>query len=521
MRKLGILAIFMGIFLFAGCASATTYYISYSSGSNANSGTSEASPWKTHPFMQTSSACTGTGSAPNYNHSAGDQFVFKQGDSWPNACFDMAIQAGGAAGNPDVYTFDPSWGTAGGTTGNLGQAVGTYQFTAGGSVIKGSDGWNDFIYDNNNNFITFNGMEMTGMTWSGDGGTYGNVEGFQLQQSQNVIISNIYAHGWTHAGATDDAMIWVVGNGNSPYNAGTRVTGSVFDGANSGGSGKADSGAATFAIPLSDNNIIRNMSNGLLMNANAVVHDNLIGPINLSFDTTDHENCIEPIDLVVGGTSTNYIYNNVWHDCSAVGILTQGAGPSNGIEIDYMWNNVAYVGNVSSPPIPFQFDSISTSNGQSQIHAWNNTVFGGSGTVCFRTIDRGNGNFGVLDLENNHCISDSGLVSLGPTGNTYTNKNNVTMSSSTAASQGYSSSEAYAYSPTASTNGTVGAGANLTNLISTATATLAMDTPYSGVRLTKARPATGAWDAGAYEFSASGSAGAPSPPTNVKVLVVQ
>src|ERR1700688_2905019 len=121
MRKLVFVTIFMSFFLFAARASATTYYISFSAGSNSNNGTSESTPWKTHPYMQTRSGCTGTGSAPNYSHSAGDHFVFKQGDSWPNACFDIVIQNGGSSGTPDVWTYDSAWGTPGGTTGNIGQ----------------------------------------------------------------------------------------------------------------------------------------------------------------------------------------------------------------------------------------------------------------------------------------------------------------------------------------------------------------------------------------------------------------
>src|SRR4029077_6086556 len=113
------------------------------------------------------------------SHSAGDQFIFKQGDSWPNAGFEMTIQNGGPPGNPDVYTFDPPWGARGGTTGNLGQAVGTYQFTAGGSVINGSSGLNRFVYDNAHDNITFNGVEMTGMTWS-NAGSFGNEHGVYI-----------------------------------------------------------------------------------------------------------------------------------------------------------------------------------------------------------------------------------------------------------------------------------------------------------------------------------------------------
>lgn len=527
MRKLGFLTIFLCYFLFAGCASATTYYISFSSGSNTNNGTSQSTPWKTHPYMQTGPGCTGSGSAPSYSHSAGDQFVFKQGDSWPNACFDMAIQDGGSPGNPDVYTFDSAWGTSSGTVGNKGQAVGAYRFDAGGSVISGSDGWNDFVYDNNHNDITFNGMELTGMKWTGSN-SYGNQQMFQLQQSTNVIVSNVWAHNWTHPGAPSgaDSLAVMVGNGAGPYSVGTRLTGSVIDGANSGGAGVADSGEAIFAIQICDNNIIKNVTNGCLVNVNGIVHDNIIGPVNQSFSSSNHENCVEPIDMQgsnggSAGPSVVLVYNNVWHDCTAVGFLGQGAAPNGGWELDYLWNNVIYVGNVSSPPIPIQFSAVSGSNGNSQVHAWNNTIYAGSSDVCIRTLSQGGGNFGVVDIQNNHCISDQGLIALGLGGNTYTNTHNVLMSTGTAASQGYTSSERYAYSPAAATDGTVGAGVNLTAVALSSIATLLSDATFGGIKLASSRPLVGAWDAGAYQFSSSGNSGAPAPPTNVKVVVVQ
>ncbi len=488
---------------------AVTYYISYSSGSNSNNGTSKSTPWKTHPYMQAASACTGTGSTPSYTHSAGDTFIFKQGDSWPKACFDMVIQQGGSSTNPDQYTFDYTWGVvpggAGATTGSRGQTVGTYQFNAGGSVINGSDGFNDFIYDNGNNYITFNGLELTGMFWNAASpGSYGNEFMIQIQESTNVIVSNLWAHGWTYSNPTSggDDLAVMVGNGNSPYNSGSRLTGSVIDGLNSGGSGASNSGAATFAIPLCDNNIIRNVTNGCLLNANGVAYNNLIGPVNQSFDTSTHENCIEPIDTVSGGTSTVYIYNNVIHDCTAVGILTEGGASSSSNEIDYLWNNVYYVGSVSSPPIPFQFDTTLDPPTDSAIHAWNNTIYAGSGTYCMRLVNRGNGNIGTLDLENNHCITGQGLITIdsGVSANSYSNTTNLTMSLATASSQGYTSSETYAYSPTAASNSTVGAGTNLTSIITAPSASLANDTTYGGLMATNERPATGAWDIGAYEY---------------------
>jgi hypothetical protein len=502
----------LGLLLWLTPVSATTHYISFSTGANTNNGLTKGTAWKTHPYMQAASGCTTSGSAPTYSHSAGDIAIFKQGDSWPNACFDMVVAAGGSIGTPDVYTFDPTWGTAGGTTGNKGQAVGTYQFTAGGTVINGTSTINRFIYESGLSYITYNGMELTGMTWTGSP-SYGNAFGISANADDHIIVSNIWCHGWTHSGATLDVFHCVDGEQFSPYNVGSQVTGSVFD-----GTGATDSGEAVHNFQILDNNIVKNMSNGLLPGLNAIVHDNLIFNINTSFDAADHENCIEPLGLISGLTSTNYIYNNVWHDCTAVGILTQGNSPSNGIEKDYLWNNVAYIGATATPPIPMQFDSVSTSNSSSEVHAWNNTIFGGSGGVCMRTVSRGNGNFGVLDIQNNHCISGSGILTNSQTGNTFTNVDNLLMSLATATSQGYTSAQTYAYSPTLVSNATVGVGANLTSLASGATASLVNDTTYGGARSTNGRPApAAAWDAGAYEFSGA----APSPPTNVTVIILQ
>ena len=81
--------------------SGRTFYIDYANGSNSNPGT-QTSPWKTHPYMNNVSACTG-GSAPAYAHAAGDHFIFKGGSTWPAACFQMTIISGGTAGAVDYY----------------------------------------------------------------------------------------------------------------------------------------------------------------------------------------------------------------------------------------------------------------------------------------------------------------------------------------------------------------------------------------------------------------------------------
>lgn len=482
-------------------ARATTYYISYSSGSNSNPGT-KASPWKSHPYMQTGAGCAGA--APSYSHSAGDIFIFKQGDSWPNACFDMIIQAGGGSGNPDQYTYDPTFGTPIGTTGNKGQAVGVYEWNANGAAIHGSSNFNRFVLDNGNPWVTFNGFALNGFQAPGTG-SFGNDVGFDIQSTTNIIWSNCYIHGWTHTGSSSDSLTWFLGHdgGSSPNNAGARVTGCVVDGANSGGSGVANSGSLTFKIPLSDNNLVRNMPNAFLTGANASIHDNVIGPMSGSFDSGSHNNCIEPITSITGATSTNYIYNNTWFGCDEVALLTQGEGPSNGSEIDYVWNNVGYLGTTAHIPAAiFEFSSVVTGNA-SEVHAWNNTAYAGSSIPCFRTLSQGGPNFAVLDIRNNHCISDNSLLLNQNPGNSQTLTPNTTMTTAVATSQGYTASQTFAYSPTLATNGTVGAGNNLSSLATGNFTTLQNDTTYGGTRTTNARPGSGAWNSGAYQLVSS------------------
>ena len=97
----------VGSFLFVGAtkAYAATYYIDYSTGSDANSGLSKTSPWQHQPYMK---GFTGT-----YTHQAGDVFIFKGGVTWAYSAsdpiFPMTIKAGGSTSAPDQYTVDKTW----------------------------------------------------------------------------------------------------------------------------------------------------------------------------------------------------------------------------------------------------------------------------------------------------------------------------------------------------------------------------------------------------------------------------
>ncbi len=78
-----------------------TYYIDYTGGQDANSGTSKSAPWKRCPGMN------GFGAA--YIHSPGDVYLFKGGEVWPAATLPLTISNSGSPGHPDNYSTDHSW----------------------------------------------------------------------------------------------------------------------------------------------------------------------------------------------------------------------------------------------------------------------------------------------------------------------------------------------------------------------------------------------------------------------------
>src|SRR5262249_13484508 len=133
--------------------------------------------------------------------------------------------------------------------------------------------------------------------------------------------------------------------------------------------------------------------------------------------------------------------------------------------------------------------------------AWNNTI-ATSGAPCFRWNVGDGGGFTSVTISNTHCITSCGSAADASWNGTAAKlSGNIVKSPTAAASQGFGTLQTYAYSPTLSSNGTVGAGTNQTSLCAGALAGLCRDTTYAGARTTNARPASGAWDAGAYQFN--------------------
>ncbi len=481
MRKLSFFMLVLSYFVFAGSASATTYYIDYSSGSDNNSGTSKTTPWMHAPGMQ---GCTGACASASPN--AGDSLILKGGVTWPNNSFQWNWSWSGSGGSPIYVGVDQTWFTGGAWARPILNAQGT-TMSGNNNFISMSSGISNVVIDN---------LEFTGLFWSGSQ-AYNHTVMINMSDGTQITIENCYFHNWTHgSGASDDLKV-IQGSTTPPYNTGSIVTNCTFTGLPSG----SDSGMATYAIPEADHNIVHDMSNGILASNSVRVHDNTIYNIRSSFDTTSHENAIE---TTAGGT--NYIYNNLIHDTYAITIFV-GGGTGSSAETDYIFNNVIY----NSPPIPIQIDTQPVAAGAA--HIYNNTLeAGSSGGTAVRILDRGQGSLATLDLRNNHYISDLGsnpACYVGGTSqgcasvNSVTDTSNLTMTHAVAATQGYSASEVNAYSPTASSNSTVGAGVNLTSLGIAALDSDSLNTP---------RPSNAAWDIGAYLFSGA-AATRPQPPT--------
>jgi hypothetical protein len=74
--------------VWSGVASATTYYVSSSTGSDANNGTSASTPWQTIAHVN------------GQTFSPGDSILFKRGDVWNES---LATASSGSSGNPIAF----------------------------------------------------------------------------------------------------------------------------------------------------------------------------------------------------------------------------------------------------------------------------------------------------------------------------------------------------------------------------------------------------------------------------------
>ena len=396
-----------------------TYYIDYGSGSDSNSGTSQGSPWKTHPYM----ACSG-GSHGGWAHHAGDTYIFKIAVTWPASCFPMTVTAGGSSSSSrDVYTVNPSWTTGSGSM---------YIFAGQGVTME----WMLAIRASN---ITFQNLDIGGQNIGSVGSAACDGATVYVSSGQsNVMVQYSKLHDWvtlSNPGAYNNHTSGGMCAQRNPNNGDSGIYldhSEVRDDGNVIGGQIEGYGACGSNIGISFS-ICHYLMEGIV-NHDAV-HDTEFTQLGFNYDPlnylgTAHSNVIEDDT----GLGDGPIYNNYIHDTFAGVTINADQGTP-------IFNNVLS-NNYNVPIRGGRFDS---GPGGPVTNIFNNTVdttstpqdaFG-----CFAVSTTG-----VVNMANNICVPHSGQTAFifiaSPSGGNYSNPG-YSMSPSTASNEGFTSASKY------------------------------------------------------------------------------
>src|SRR5579883_607678 len=484
-----------GFFLIPASAFAQhTYYISKATGSDSNTATqaqSKSTPWAHLPGMP---SCTSN--CASYRPQAGDRFILKGGDTWVASDLGVNWQWGGTSSARIYIGVDQTW--------YAGSAWTQPRFDCQRSSCS-SNQFGNIIWIAGD-YVTFDNIEFTG---------YQQSSGMNLVgvYANNDEVANFYIHGWSRtSGSSGSNSYAITNNWSGGGGRGSNFHNNVIDGADDP---NKDFMGGILHGDIVRNNVIRYVYNGMNGVFN-VIDGNLI-EYNYVSTSGDHCNMMFPQDAFTG--SVLVVSNNVVRHAGCAGgstIFTMGNSNCTTCTA-YVYNNVIYDTAIDFDPGITIGSHVATGT----YYVYNNTVESG-GAPCMgngETPPRSTANFA-----NNHCINSSTLCN--GTGTTCNNLGgNLAQTLAQANSAGYTASQLYAYSPTASNSPTVGIGTNRTASCSGNVAGLCSDATcpsYDSVnhrvvmRTVNARPASGAWDAGAYEFQASGR---PNPPGSLTLTV--
>jgi hypothetical protein len=428
------------------------FYADFASGSDGNPGNSETAPLQHFPGMQ---GCSGSCSA--ITPSAGEGFILRGGVTWPNSSLgwywtwsgSSTTSSPGCSGSGCIYIgVDPNWFT--------GSSWARPILNAGGAAVSPvSSGPANTLFGCYCNYLVFDNIELTGLYWSGVP-AYGSSDNIGLAggmpgHGTNDTFEHLYVHGWSHAasssGTVENPCGFVGDTGDPNNNANTILEYSVISGADT----TQDSCSLVFGSPpYIAYNVLEYGSSAMVIDSPISVHDNIVQNVVTSFDTSAHENALE--ENYSGNTT---VYNNIFRHIGS-GSLTLWLAPDSG-STAYVFNNVIYdtdTGNV------LDFAASLKTSPSGSIVFWNNTVECGQDSnpnaVCAGGI---NSQISAVTLQNNHFITNAASY-WATNGVTPTQVSNLFQTKSAAASQGYTSSEAYAFSPTAAypTDSTPGKG---------------------------------------------------------------
>ena len=466
-----------------------TYYIDWVAGNDANNGTSKATPWKRHPYMLSE--------AVTYTHAAGDRFIFKGGVTWPGSCFTMSVTVGGSGANWDYYGVDRTWYNGGSWTRPIFDSEMTDR-----SIL--------FIGQIANTY--WDALEFINAS---------NSPSIDVVCPSPCVMSNLYIHKWYHynvEGAHGGIYNNMFGGDTSQTMTNWLITHCDIgnpDGDNNSGVCLRGPGEVAFS-KLHD-------APELILHGGWSVHDTEFYNPTESFlgDAVQHPNLHyqDAPNSYNGAVWTGPIlwYNNYVHDIRGPGMPLLYIEPANAGLLPptrhiYVYNNV-FLNTLSAPLLPDN-----ERNGGANffdtnliyIHVFNNTLECTSESTAVidnRNRGLGSSNFASLTITNNHFINPVSGANYGDSTlfDTITLGNHLKQTLAQANTAGYYRSEFYA--PTNAGASIIGAGANLQSTYSFLPGA-SKDTSMGGLRTPVDRPASGAWDIGAFAFN-----GEPPPPS--------
>ncbi len=440
-----------------------TKYVSFSTGSDANTGNSIAQAWKLAPWM--------VGFAGSYSHAAGDIIYYRIGDTWPASSFQGDITVGGSSGNNDYHGTTPSFTTGSGTR----------------AIFDGAYTATSILYLNNSSYLTFENLEFKRIT-----APSGNYALFGGNANSNIMVRGCYFHGWRRGGVADEA-----GGGiyfNNPATGGQTIVLDNTEVENSENIGIQMSGTACRAVGIFQNGCRIHDNSSLVLDCISFINSYLYNAFGNSFGNNDyHTNGLywDPqyfgSGVNYGVVSGSYFYNSY---SGANLVYPNVRGSSCVME---MYNNVLY-GNMSDQ-LAVEIEAFQyAGEGAGTFNAYNNTIYNFDVSKTAFHLTGGAFKLGTLNLYNNHVINASSLTdaSAGSNVNTYNNGTNLSQTAATATGQGYVLGNLYA--PTSTSGSTYNTGTSESG-------TFTVD--ILGVP----RPQGGVWDIGAYEYLSGGTGG--------------
>ena len=548
----------------SGVPSTSCYFVA-ATGSDANNGTSESTPWLHAPGMANCTGkCASTTPAP------GNGFIFRGGDTWHFGNSGASPYTGG--------TWNWTWsGTnstcdteGGGISGSVGTTSGCiyigvdqtwYSGSSWARPILTSDNpltphpgvWQDSVTScpyqsgTNNNMIAngasaviWDNFEMTGLCQAGVL-AYG--QGNYITDSNNPAYKdqwkNFYIHGASHV-PFNCLSGGSICSGVIAYSSGTTLweptigPGFVVDGSDSDPGGLIATQATIYYNVFDSIFRYTYQYEGGGCHSQ---HDNIWEYWSGASDQVAHSNMME-CNTDASGSVPNVYFNNVQRHINGPTVVTWFCTTATP---EYWFNNI--VEDVGGNGNYWDLDQHDSCYAPGSWYWFNNTLEAGTMSDVIPCLSGG-------FIYNQHIIVDasSGAWNGSSCTGGAASSTNIVMTHATANAQGYTSTNGINYggqsvstcanettpcAPTAVTNSTVGAGANEASYCSAlssagmtaATRACAYGTTdacsYNATTHTLncpaqtavVRPTSAAWDAGAYEY---GDPAPPQPPTNVQ-----